>query len=48
MNKKYEGSLDRFKTNEIYINVNHLEKGSYNLKIVYKNKVIKSTHFKKK
>ena len=48
MNKKYEGSLDRFKSKDIYINVNHLEKGSYNLKIVHRNKVIKTAHFNKK
>jgi hypothetical protein len=47
MNNKYEGTLDKFISKEIYINVNHLEKGNYNLKIVHKNKVIKSTHFKK-
>lgn len=47
MNKKYEGTLDRFNSKEIYLNVNHLEKGNYNLKIIYKNKVINTTRFKK-
>ena len=47
MNNKYEGTLDKFNSKEIYLNVNHLEKGSYSLKIIYKNKVINTTHFKK-
>jgi hypothetical protein len=47
MNNKYEGSLDKFLTKDIYLNVNHLENGSYNLKIIYKDKVINTTHFRK-
>jgi hypothetical protein len=47
MNKKYEGILDKFLAKDIYLNVNHLEEGSYNLKIVHKDKVINTTRFKK-
>ncbi|MEZ4874593.1 MAG: hypothetical protein R2793_03860 [Flavobacteriaceae bacterium] len=47
MNKKYEGSLDKFFSQTIYLNVTHLEKGSYTLSILHKDKVIKTTHFKK-
>jgi hypothetical protein len=48
MNDKYEGFLDKFISKDIYLNVNHLEKGSYNLKIIHKDKVINTTRFKKK
>tara|TARA_R110002020_G_scaffold11986_15_gene44575 strand:- start:3975 stop:4124 length:150 start_codon:yes stop_codon:yes gene_type:complete len=47
MNNEYEGSLDKFISNEIYLNVTHLTKGSYKLKIVHKSKVIKTINFKK-
>jgi len=47
MSTKYEGTLDKPTSKEIYLNVNHLEKGMYQLKIVYNNKVINTTHFKK-
>lgn len=47
MNNKYEGSLDKFISNEIYLNVTQLTKGSYKLKIVHKSKVIKTINFKK-
>lgn len=32
---------------EIYLNVNALQEGEYELKIIHKNKVIKKTTFKK-
>tara|TARA_R110001592_G_scaffold334187_1_gene618396 strand:- start:1268 stop:1420 length:153 start_codon:yes stop_codon:yes gene_type:complete len=41
------GKLDNLRSYKIYLNVNHLEKGIYTLKIVHKNKVIKKTTFKK-
>jgi hypothetical protein len=47
MNNKYEGILDKFICKDIYLNVNHLEEGSYNLKIIHKDKVINTTRFKK-
>ncbi len=45
--KTFEGELDHFPKHKIYLNVNHLDKGRYILKIVYKNKVIKKTTFNK-
>ena len=42
-----EGDINHFTERNIYLNVNHLEKGIYTLKIVYKNKIIKKTTFKK-
>ncbi|MEZ4858685.1 MAG: hypothetical protein R2781_07730 [Flavobacteriaceae bacterium] len=47
MMKKYEGTFDKFFSKTIYLNVNHLEKGEYTLTIVHKDKVIKTTHFKR-
>ena len=46
-NKTFMGKLEYAPKHKIYLNVNHLEKGEYTLKIVYKNKVIKKTTFKK-
>jgi len=46
-NKKLVGNIEKLSSNKIYINVNLLEKGTYNLNIVHKNKVIKSTRFSK-
>lgn len=43
----YEGNLEYFPKKKIYINVNHLEKGNYELHIVHKNKLIIKTTFKK-
>jgi hypothetical protein len=43
--KKLVGHIKKMPSNKIYLNVNLLEKGIYNLKIVHKNKIIKSTHF---
>ena len=45
--KRYEGHMERIKTYKIYLNVNHLKKGQYHLKIIDRNKVIKSTKFSK-
>ena len=45
--KTFEGKLDHFPKHKIYLNVNHLDKGNYTLKIVHKNKVIKKTTFNK-
>ena len=44
---RYEGRLRKTRTYKIYLNVNDLKRGQYELKIIYKNKVIKSTHFVK-
>jgi hypothetical protein len=43
----WEGSLDHIPENQIYLNINHLENGSYVLKIVYRDKVIKEITFEK-
>lgn len=45
--KKYEGKLPALPIAEIYLNVDHLEKGKYTLKIIQKNKLITETIFKK-
>lgn len=45
--KTFVGKLDNLPKHNIYLNINHLEKGIYTLKIVYKNKIIKKTTFKK-
>jgi len=46
--KKYEGKLNEIPSDKIYLNVNNLKEGTYILKIVNKNKVIKKTKFNKK
>lgn len=45
--KTYTGTLEEMDTQEIYLNVNHLKKGFYTLKIVHNNKIIKNTNFRK-
>ena len=45
--EKLVGTIEKSPSNQIFINVNHLKKGIYDLNIVYKNKIIKSTHFSK-
>ena len=42
-----EGTLDHIPENQIYLNINHLKDGSYLLKLMYKNKVIKEITFQK-
>jgi hypothetical protein len=44
---QYEGQIDKLPDKKIYINVNNLEKGEYELNIINKNKVITKTKFKK-
>lgn len=44
---KYEAKMEKLPSKKIYINVNHLEKGDYELNIIYKNKLITKTKFKK-
>jgi len=43
----YEGLIASVPHYDIVLNVQHLEKGIYTLKIIHKNKVIKQTTFKK-
>lgn len=45
--KKYEGKLPELPSSEIYLNIDHLEEGIYELKIIHKNKIIHKTSFKK-
>jgi predicted thioesterase len=42
-----KGSLDRLQEKEIYLNINHLQDGTYVLKITHKNIIIKETRFNK-
>lgn len=44
----YESKIDQLPSNKIYINVNNMEKGDYELNILHQNKIIKKTTFKKK
>lgn len=44
----YEGNVERFSSQKIYLNVYYLEQGYYELNIIHKNKLIKKTTFKKK
>lgn len=44
----YKGEIEDLKEKKIYINVNHLEKGDYQLDIIHKNKVLIKAAFKKK
>jgi len=43
----YEGTLNTLMNYDIIININHLKKGTYNLKIMHNDKLIKKTTFKK-
>lgn len=47
MTKKYKANIDSVKNNKIYLNIKHLDKGSYTVKIIYKNKTIKEITFTK-
>ena len=44
----YESKIDQLPSNKIFINVNKMEKGDYELNIIHQNKLIKKTTFKKK
>jgi hypothetical protein len=45
---KYEAKIEELPSTKIYVNVNNLENGDYELNIIHKNKLIKKTTFKKK
>ncbi len=50
MKKQYDvqiGTIESAPFYQINLNINHLQKGIYTLKIIHKNKVIKKTTFKK-
>jgi len=44
---KYEAEIDALPSNKIFININQMEKGDYELNIIHQNKLIKKTTFKK-
>ncbi len=46
-NIQYEGQLEKLPDKKIYLNINHLEKGEYELNIINKNKLIVKTKFNK-
>lgn len=43
----YEAKIEKLPDRVIYININHIEKGDYELNIIHHNKLIKKTTFKK-
>jgi hypothetical protein len=43
----YGTSIEQLPSKKIYINVNHLEKGDYEINVINKNKLIIQTKFKK-
>lgn len=45
--KKYKGDIKHIPKSKIYLNINHLDKGTYSLNIIANNKIIKTTEFKK-
>lgn len=47
-NMKYEAKIEQLPSNKIYININKMEKGEYELNIINQNKLVKKTTFKKK
>ena len=44
---RYEGQMEQIRNYKIYLNVNHLKKGHYQLKIIHKGRIIKNTNFTK-
>jgi hypothetical protein len=44
----YEAKIDKLPDKIIYLNINHLEKGDYELNIIHQKKIIKKTTFNKK
>lgn len=45
--KTYTGQLKNVFSKKIYINIQHLDKGVYELKIVHNNKIVRSFEFLK-
>lgn len=44
----YESKIEQLPANKIYLNINKMEKGDYELYVINQNKLIKKTSFKKK
>lgn len=43
----YKAELEKLPDKKIYLNINTMEKGEYELSIMHQNKLIKKTTFKK-
>ena len=43
----YEAQLEKLPDKKIFLNINAMEKGDYELNIIHQNKLIKKTTFKK-
>ena len=41
----YEGDIDDLNFSKIYLNVNYMDKGKYEIVITYNNKIIKTINF---
>lgn len=46
--QSFEAKIDKLPDKIVYLNVNHLEKGDYELNIIHQKKIIKKTSFNKK
>ena len=42
-----KGKLEKLPKAKIYLNINHLDEGTYSLNIIANNKIIKTTEFEK-
>jgi hypothetical protein len=45
--KGYEAQIEKLPDKKIFLNINAMEKGDYELNIIHQNKLIKKTTFKK-
>lgn len=43
----YSGKLERFPSTKVYLNIQYLEQGDYELYIMHNNRLVKKTTFKK-
>ncbi len=43
----YEAKIEKLPDKKIFLNINAMEKGDYELNIIHQNKLIKKTTFKK-
>ncbi|WP_310556159.1 hypothetical protein [Flavobacterium sp.] len=46
-NTTYKAEIEKLPDKKIYINVNHLEKGEYELNVINKNKLLVKAKFNK-
>ncbi|MBN8565978.1 MAG: hypothetical protein J0M25_04475 [Flavobacteriales bacterium] len=47
-NTTYKAEIDKVPDHKIYLNINHLDKGDYELNILHQKKIIVKTTFCKK